>query len=638
MRPARTSAAVAALLGAAAVLLTWPLAVRLPSAVNDLGDPLFNGWILAWDLHALATEPLRLFDANIFYPRRWTLAYSDHLLGLLPLAAPVRLAGGGPLLAHNAVLFATFPLAGLTMFWLVRHLTGHAGAGLVAGVLYAFSHYRFGQLGHVQVLSHQWLPLLLLGLHRAVARGGRWPDLALAAAAFVLQALSSGYHAYFSAVAVALFAAWVAAPAARPPLGRIAPRALGAAVVAGLLLAPFFLPYVLVRQELGLVRPILEVKEYSARPASYLTVAPVHPWFDVLSAPFYRPEGNLFPGAVTLALALTGAATGLARAAVSGHRAQAGRPRWPRWLDLGLTGYLLLTLLHVFLLGGFAVRLGPIQVSQHSPVLPGLLLASALLLRRLVHGRAVPLPGLGWLRRLGWPHAAGLYVALTVVAVLCSFGPTLAVGTLAVAHPLYRQLYELVPGFDGLRVPARFAVLVSTGLSVLAGYGAAAILRRCRRRISRGVVVAVLAALALGEVWAIPLPFRDVTAPVGPADRWLATAPSGAIAVLPFYPELEAYGETPRLLGSTAHWRPLMNGYSGFFPPGYWETAELLNTFPADAAVMRLRELGVRYVVLYLGQLKDDARPRVEAALAALPPGIVQVAAFEATAILEVRQ
>ena len=207
----------------------------------------------------------------MFHPRRWTLAYTEHLLGLVPLVGLARLAGAGVLLAHNLVWLATFPLTGLTMFWLVRHLTGHAGAAAVAAVLYAFSHFRFGQLGHVQILSHQWLPLMLLGLHRAAQSGGRWRDVGLAAGAFTLQALSSGYHAFFAAIAGAVFLAWLGLPATRPPLGRlIGPRRCRRR--GGRAPAPALRPRRIGSRasEIGLVRNLDEVAQYVARPSSYL--------------------------------------------------------------------------------------------------------------------------------------------------------------------------------------------------------------------------------------------------------------------------------------------------------------------------------------------------------------------------------
>src|SRR6185503_16699920 len=54
-------------------------------------DCLLHAWTLAWDQHALATDPVDLADANIFYPYVHTLLYSDHLVGLAVLLAPLRL-------------------------------------------------------------------------------------------------------------------------------------------------------------------------------------------------------------------------------------------------------------------------------------------------------------------------------------------------------------------------------------------------------------------------------------------------------------------------------------------------------------------------------------------------------------------
>ena len=67
------------------------------------GDIFFGAYTLAWDAHALTGDPLRLFDANIAYPLERTLAFSDHLLGVMPLFAPVYLATGNTVLAYNAI-------------------------------------------------------------------------------------------------------------------------------------------------------------------------------------------------------------------------------------------------------------------------------------------------------------------------------------------------------------------------------------------------------------------------------------------------------------------------------------------------------------------------------------------------------
>src|SRR5262249_12667357 len=62
------------LLPVPATLPRWPAPAELGTMAVALGDPLLTTWILAWDAHAPQTAPLRFFDANMFHPRRGTLA------------------------------------------------------------------------------------------------------------------------------------------------------------------------------------------------------------------------------------------------------------------------------------------------------------------------------------------------------------------------------------------------------------------------------------------------------------------------------------------------------------------------------------------------------------------------------------
>jgi hypothetical protein len=620
-----------------AVVLTWPATAHLGSAASDLGDPVLTTWILAWNVHALTATPLRFFDANMYHPRRWTLAYTEHLLGLVPFVGAARLMGAGPLLAHNLVWLATFPMVGLAVFWLVRHLTGHAGAAALAAVLYAFSHFRFGQMGHIQILSHQWLPLMLLGLHRAAEHGGRWRDLGLAAGAFALQALSSGYHAVFATIAGALFVGWLALPGTRPPLGRLTVRGAVLAAIVALLLLPFLLPYWIIRDEVGLSRSYEEIVSYSARPRAYLAAPATNRWLGEATARFRVEEAALAPGLVPLALAAGGAVLAWRRRVVPG-RARAPRPRWRTALDAALAALVLVALGNWLLLGRLTLHVGSVRLSSRGLAWALLLGAAALLAaRRCLRGARVPVPGLGWLRGFGWPNSAGYYVALTVVGVIGSFGPSLQLGGRLAVRPLYYQLYGVMPGFDVLRVPARFGVLVSTGLAVLAGFAAAALARRLTRQRRRALVLGGLGAVAVFEVWVAPLRLAAVSSERGPAARWLAAQRgTEAVLVLPMRERHAGYLESLRLLESTAHWRPLVNGHSGVYPRDYAADVALLNTFPAPAAVARLRAIYVRYVVVNLGQYPPRPRARLAAALAELPPGVTRAATFPDTQILEI--
>ena len=109
-------------------LLTYPLGINAASTVvgSDADTDLFI-WTLAWNTHAFTAQPLTIFDANIYYPFRHTLAYSENLIGSAFFAAPVLWATGNPILALNVATLASIFLCGLGGFVLGRSL------GLVAG-------------------------------------------------------------------------------------------------------------------------------------------------------------------------------------------------------------------------------------------------------------------------------------------------------------------------------------------------------------------------------------------------------------------------------------------------------------------------------------------------------------------------
>src|SRR5437764_528332 len=134
---------------------------------GDLGDPPSQAWILAWDVHALRTNPAHLYDANIFYPFHDVLAYQDTLLGLLPLAAPVLLLTGKAVLAYNVMFLLSFALCAWGAYLLAHLLVGDTRAAFLAGLVYGFSPYRMVHLYHLNLLSGMWIPFALLCWERA---------------------------------------------------------------------------------------------------------------------------------------------------------------------------------------------------------------------------------------------------------------------------------------------------------------------------------------------------------------------------------------------------------------------------------------------------------------------------------------
>src|SRR3954453_3318702 len=155
-----------------ALLMHWPLPLHIGRDVpRDLGDPLPQAWQVAWDGHALAHQPLDLFQANVFWPLKNSLAFSDALVGY----APFGLIGSGPHAAvgrYDVLFLFAYALSFFGAYLLARELrAGRAGA-FVAGAAFAYAPWRLEQDGHLHVLSSGGIPLALALLRRG-CRGER---------------------------------------------------------------------------------------------------------------------------------------------------------------------------------------------------------------------------------------------------------------------------------------------------------------------------------------------------------------------------------------------------------------------------------------------------------------------------------
>ena len=143
----RTLALVAVLYVALTGILTYPLSTRAGDTVlADGPDMHLFIWTLAWDAHALAHDLPGIFDANIYYPRTNTLAYSENLIGSGIVAAPVIWLTGNYVLALNTVLLLSCALCAMGAFVLARRLGLGTPAAILSGVIFAFSPARLTRL------------------------------------------------------------------------------------------------------------------------------------------------------------------------------------------------------------------------------------------------------------------------------------------------------------------------------------------------------------------------------------------------------------------------------------------------------------------------------------------------------------
>jgi hypothetical protein len=156
-----------------ALVMHWPLPLHIGrDAPRDLGDPLPQAWQVAWDGHALAHQPLDFFQANVFWPLKNSLAFSDALVGYAPLG----LIGSGPhaaVVRYDVLFLFAYALAFFGAYLLARELRAGRTGAFVAGAAFAYAPWRLEQDGHLHVLSSGGIPLALALLVRGYRRGSR---------------------------------------------------------------------------------------------------------------------------------------------------------------------------------------------------------------------------------------------------------------------------------------------------------------------------------------------------------------------------------------------------------------------------------------------------------------------------------
>ena len=465
--------------------------------MNDFGDPLLNAWALAWVPHALATHPTALFDANIFYPQPNTLALSETLLFPALLVAPLRALGATGIDLHNVVLFSGYILSGLTMFVLIRSLTGNAPAAVFAAVLITTSPLRAEHYPRVQAQMTWLLPLALLCLYRitdgAPARGRAAVLLGLCLG---LQFYSCVYYAVFFCTVLPIV--WVLSVVMHKRPWDFGLRDMAwVAVLALALVLPAVPAYRANERQVG-ERSLDQTVQGSAVPNDYARVTP----------------GNWF---------------------YNGH------------------------------VGGTSER----------HLFTGYLRPAAAL-------AAIAAPPARWL-----PLAAACAVSWDI--------------SLGVNGHLYRPLYRTLLPYHALRVPARMAMILDLLITVLAGIGCSRLLALITSSRIRMALVAALCGVALLESVNRPFELREMDKQIPPVYDWLANAEEGPIVEYPAGGLEGRIGpqDATYMYFSTAHWRPLLNGYSGFAPASYYEMIGKLEAFPSAPALAYLRERGVRFLVVH---------------------------------------
>jgi len=487
------------------------------ATASHAGDSRLIIWTLAWDNHAWLDRVPSFFDANIFYPSKEALAYSEHLFGISLLTLPVYALTRNPVLAYNLVWLLSFLLCALAAHVLAWRQTRDHLAATMAGLVYAFCFYRMHQgHGHLHVIWTFLIPVSLIALERWVGELS-WRSLAVFVVILVLQALSSWYQAVLIFIVNAVFMSWLllverAVPRSR--LTRLALQAAAGAVIALAVVAPFARHY-------GGLASVLP-REASANAADL--------------AGYLVPPENTLAGQWLLAHDVKG----------------------PRWIWGEQTLYIGWTVLLL------AVAGAALSMTSTDPRI----------------------------RRLRF------FIVLVVVATTLAAGPFRS----EVAANAWKwspfSVLARIPGVNLFRVPARFTVLTTFALALLAAAGCALLHVRFGRLGRLLTVAAMVTFLVESRVVNFPGGEQPVV-PIPEVYKQLAALPSGPVVSLPDYAGTDvAFDEANYQFFSTAHWLPIANGFSREEPAGFHPLMDRLKKFPAVDALAVMRQTGIRYVVV----------------------------------------
>jgi len=568
-----------------AVVSTWPLLVQVKDHVLLAAfhwDAYTNAMIMAARVDAVfGAAPLSLYDDYFFAPLPHSIVFNENLFGLSLLFAPFYAMSQNALLAYNLTLLSSLSLAVFFAYLLVLRLTKSGLAGFIVGVAFAFCPYVMFELGRIQLVAVQWIPLAFLFLHRAI-EGQKKRDICGFWCSYLLQIGTCLYYAMFLIPLLLVSVGWLCR--SRRPARRWYLQMAVAGLIAGGIALLMVAPYFSARHFFDLERSLGFAAQYDGSlrflghvPPSNRTLTFLHHSSRYVGA----YEEIAFPGFVVLGLTLVAVVSGV-RASV---RALGPSRAWT------MTVRLLLVL--------------------------GIGVAATLLLRSMLSGVVSGLLLLWWHMR-GEKHPPrvtprALYLLLSLVALVMFLGLYPFSFHDQPVDGLYYYFHSYFPGFNGIRKVSRQAVMVSFALSVSAGFGGAYLLRSCRQRSLQLAIFCSLLLALIVEQRTFPQPLKQAWAgdSVPRAYDFIRKLPAEHLTVT-----LPQDDGQRRFMGdegmayhnylATEHKHRVASGQSSWMPQVTELVRRSLRALPHPSATRMLRMVGVRHLLVHGADLRPE--------------------------------
>jgi hypothetical protein len=211
---------------------------------------------------------------------------------------------------------------------------------------------------------------------------------------------------------------------------------------------------------------------------------------------------------------------------------------------------------------------------------------------------------------------------IAAVSFIFALGPFLQISRHVTRVPLpYHWIYDFLPGLEMLRAPARFGFIMIAALTVLCAYGWLAFAEKFR--ISSAKLVLPTLFLLSVEFFSAPIPLLPLASGdrIPQAYHYLQKSvdAGGGVLEIPTHalPTTDSdFTDRIYTYFSAYHFKPIVVGYSGYFPPTFEpliaETAKL----PAADSLDLFEAIGVRTIILHTKLLDAAQMQRWDDALA----------------------
>jgi hypothetical protein len=208
-------------------------------------------------------------------------------------------------------------------------------------------------------------------------------------------------------------------------------------------------------------------------------------------------------------------------------------------------------------------------------------------------------------------NVLAMYV-IAAVSFVFALGPFLQISRHVTRFPLpYHWIYDPVPGLEMLRVPARFGFIMIAALTVLCAYGWLALAEKIH--ISQAKLASITLLLLSAEFFSAPIPLLSAVSGnrIPQAYSYLEKpGDAGGVLELPTHAYTTAPPDfTDRIYTyfSAYHFKPIVVGYSGYFPPEFEQIIAETARLPSPDSLNLFEAMGVRTIILHT-KLMDAAQ------------------------------